>query len=197
MSEIYIREGREQEGKEKTPAVLRKMLGFHRSCSTASAPSRKRNSIQMVPVRRLHFPSLLEDIRARKGIVSILTMKISQTSGKCKSFPWTPSLRSQGNQVARPFTECHITDKMWVPASLGWLQPVPGETKHSAWGNYEDYMCPGRRVYSPWRLKILGESTVSKTFLHKPQQVLQRKSRKIIPCGRPRGGVQQLLREGA
>lgn len=87
-SEIYIQEGREiKKGREKKHAVLRKIRGLHRSYSTASAPSRKQNSIQMVPVKRRGFPFLLEDIRARKSVVPILTMKISQTHGKCMSFP--------------------------------------------------------------------------------------------------------------
>lgn len=71
----------------KKYAVARKILGSHRSSSTISAPSGKLNSVQMVPMKRLGFQFLLEDVRARKSIVPNLTMKISQTNGKFMSFP--------------------------------------------------------------------------------------------------------------
>ena len=68
-------------------AVVREILGLHRSSSTISSPSGKLNSIQMVPMKRLGFQFLLEDVRARKSFVPNLTMKMSQTNGKFMSFP--------------------------------------------------------------------------------------------------------------
>ena len=197
-SEIYIREGREiKKGREKKHAVLRKTRGLRCSYSTVGAPSRKQNSIQMAPVKRLGFPFLLEDIRARKSVVPILTMKISQNTWQMHEFSLNSS-EVTGKPSGQVFYRVshHRQD---VGASFpGAVATSPWEKKCSARGICEDQMCPAWRVCSPWRLQKLGASTFSKTFLHKPQQVLQKKkkSRTVLPCGRPGGGVEQLLREG-
>lgn len=113
------------------------------------------------------------------------------------SFPWTPSLRSQGNQVARSSTECHITDKMWVPASLGRLQLVPGE-KSVQLGEFMKTKCvlPGEYV-ALGGCRNWERPHFLKLFSTNPSRYYKKKkSRKIIPCGRPGGGVEQLLRKG-
>lgn len=61
-----------------------------------------------------------EDVRTGRSIVPNLTKKIRQTSDKIMSFPSTPSLRSQGNQLTKS-EERQTTeekDKMWALAYL-------------------------------------------------------------------------------